>query len=230
MTIDSMAIETFLVLSHRASVHAALADPGRLAIVDHLLLADASPSELQGLLSMPSNLLAHHLRVLEHAGVVARHRSEADRRRTYLRINHGALEAMVPTATRHAHRVLFVCTQNSARSQLAAAIWARRSTVPVTSAGTHPADRVHPGALAVARRRNMAIQPRSPRHLDDVLAPGDLIIAVCDNAHEELPAGLERIHWSIPDPVRDRLHNAFDRAVDELTARIEYFAPCLQPV
>ena len=55
-------------LSRRAAVHAALGDPGRLAIVDALVLGEASPSELQKLLDMPSNLMAHHVRVLERAG------------------------------------------------------------------------------------------------------------------------------------------------------------------
>jgi protein-tyrosine-phosphatase/DNA-binding transcriptional ArsR family regulator len=213
----------------RATIHAALADPGRLAIVDHLLLADASPSELQALLSMPSNLLAHHLRVLEGSGVVHRSKSEADRRRTYLRLDHDALELMVPTANRQAHRVVFVCTQNSARSQLAAAVWNRRSPVPATSAGTHPVDRVHPGAVAAAKRRQLPMRPRIPQHLNNILADDDLIIAVCDNAHEELPAGLRRIHWSIPDPARAPSKDAFDRVLDEITSRIDHFAPCVQP-
>jgi protein-tyrosine-phosphatase/DNA-binding HxlR family transcriptional regulator len=212
----------------RAAIHAALGDPGRLAVVDHLLLADASPSELQAMLSLPSNLLAHHLRVLEEAGVVARRRSEADRRRTYLRLNHDALEAMVPTTAQRAHRVIFVCTQNSARSQLAAAIWNRRSPIPATSAGTHPAAKVHPGAVDAARRHDLPMRPRIPQHLDDVLADDDLIIAVCDNVHEELPAGMRRIHWSIADPVRTPTYDTFDRTLAELITRIERFAPCVQ--
>ena len=65
----------------RLARHAALADAGRLRIVDLLTLGDRSPSELQAELGMPSNLLAHHLRILEDAGLAARHRSEADRRR-----------------------------------------------------------------------------------------------------------------------------------------------------
>jgi ArsR family transcriptional regulator, arsenate/arsenite/antimonite-responsive transcriptional repressor / arsenate reductase (thioredoxin) len=125
---------------------------------------------------------------------------------------------------------VFVCTQNSARSQLAAAIWNRRRSVPAASAGTHPAPEMHPEALAVARRRNLPIEPRTPRHLDDVLTPDDFIIAVCDIAHEELPANLQRIHWSIPDPARSSLPDAFDRAFDELTHRIDYLAPRLQSV
>jgi DNA-binding transcriptional ArsR family regulator len=102
----------------RAVIHGALADPGR--IVDQLLLADASPSELQGLLSMSANLMAHHLGVLEQAGMVRRVRSEGDRRRSYLQLIPEPLEVMVPCAVRRrADRVVFVCSQNSARSQLA---------------------------------------------------------------------------------------------------------------
>ena len=212
----------------RASIFAALADPGRLAIVDRLLLGDASPTEIQLLMSMPSNLVAHHVRVLEKAGVVRRIRSEGDRRRTYLCVNTDMLELMVPSAARRAHRVVFVCTQNSARSQLAAAIWHRRSTVPAASAGTHPVDEIHPGALAAARRHNLPMDPRTPRHLDDVVAPDDLIIAVCDNAHEEMPTNMPRMHWSIPDPARISLPEAFDRAFDELARRINYLAPRLE--
>ena len=224
-----MSVEMNSGRGRRAAIHAALADPGRLAIVDHLLLADASPSELQALLSMSSNLLAHHLGVLEHAGIVRRTRSEGDRRRTYLRLNHEALDAMVPSEARRAHRVVFVCTQNSARSQLAVAVWKRRSSLPAASAGTHPVSKVHPGAVAAARRRRLPMRPHAPRHLDDVLRRGDLVIAVCDNAHEELPADLGRIHWSIPDPVRAPVNDAFDRALDELTERIKRLATALQP-
>jgi protein-tyrosine-phosphatase len=224
-----MSIDVNADVSWRASVHAALADPARLAIVDRLLLGDASPSELQLLLSMPSNLIAHHLRVLETAGVVRRTRSEADRRRTYLSLNAKALELMLPSAARQAERVLFVCSQNSARSQLAVAIWNRHSNVPAASAGTHPAAEVHPGAIAAARRHALNLRPRTPTHLDNVVARGDLVIAVCDNAHEELPAELRRIHWSVPDPGRAATRTAFDRAVEDLTARIDRLAPTLQP-
>jgi len=216
-------------LTTRAAVHAALADPGRLAIVDRLLLADASPSELRTALAMPSNLLAHHLNVLENAGLIRRTRSEADRRRTYLKLNYDALESMIPSAKRTARRVVFVCTQNSARSQMAAAIWNRRSPVPATSAGTHPAEAVHPGALAAVRRHNVTINPRAPRHLDDVLAEGDLLIAVCDNTHEELPPDLDRIHWSVADPARSPTPDAFDAAYGDLSERVQHFAAFLQP-
>ncbi len=118
-------------------MHAALADPARLLITDTLAEGDASPSELAAMLAMPSNLLAHHLRVLEQAGLIARHRSEGDRRRTYLRLVPGALDTLASPPARAARRVLFVCTANSARSHLAAALWRRASKVPAASAG-HP--------------------------------------------------------------------------------------------
>lgn len=213
----------------RVAVHAALADPGRLAIVDRLVLDDASPSELRAELAMPSNLMAHHLKVLDDAGLIRRTRSEADRRRTYLKLNYDALTSMIPSAQRATERVVFVCTQNSARSQMAAAIWNRRSPVLATSAGTHPAEAIHPEALAAARRHHVAIEPRTPQHLDDVLATGDLIIAVCDNAHEELSSDIPRVHWSIPDPARSPKPDAFDTAFDDLAERVDHFCATLQP-
>jgi DNA-binding transcriptional ArsR family regulator len=112
-----MNLEQMLPLRRRAAVHAALGDPARLAMVDALLLGEASPSELQGLLALPSNLVAHHVGVLERAGVVVRHRSEGDRRRTYLALASGTLEALRPVQVRGAVRVVFVCRANSARSR-----------------------------------------------------------------------------------------------------------------
>ncbi len=211
--------------ARRASVFAALAEPARLAIVDHLLLADASPSELCAVLDMQSNLLAHHLGVLKKAGIIRDTRSEADGRRTYLKLNHPVLETLVPSAERRAHRVVFVCTHNSARSQLAAAIWNRRSDLPASSAGTRPADHVHPGALRAARRHNLQLRPSTPRDLRDVLTAGDLVVAVCDKAHEELPADLPRLHWSVADPARIGRAEAFDAAVSNLTDRIHHLVP-----
>src|ERR1700756_5515629 len=144
-------------LERRAVIHAALADPARLRITDTLHTGDASPSELAALLAMPSNLLAHHLHVLEHAGLITRRRSEGDRRRTYLQLIPGALDSLAPPSARAALRVLFVCTANSARSHLAAALWRRASTVPAVSAGMHPAAAIDPGAIAAAGRRRLPV-------------------------------------------------------------------------
>jgi len=134
-------------------------------------------------------------------------------------------------SVRDAVRVLFVCTRNSARSQLAAALWNSSSPVPATSAGTRPAPEVHPGAVAVARRRGLALEAQTPRHVDDVLDPADVVITVCDAAHEELGAvpDAHHLHWSVPDPARTGEDAAFDRAVDTLADRISRVAPALRP-
>jgi protein-tyrosine-phosphatase/DNA-binding transcriptional ArsR family regulator len=221
-----MNTEQSLELARRAAVHAALADPARLQITDTLLAGDASPSELAALLAMPSNLLAHHLHVLEQAGVIARRRSEGDRRRAYLQLVPAALDLTAAPPARAAARVLFVCTANSARSQLAAALWRRASSVPAASAGTHPAERIDPGAIAAARRHRLPLPRLRPRHLSEVRHDGDLVITVCDLAREEL-GGAAAVHWSVPDPVPAGDPAGFDAAVAELSRRVERLAPRL---
>ena len=208
----------------RVAKHAALADPARLRIVDLLTLGDFSPTELQGVLGMPSNLLSHHLRTLEAAGLTTRHRSGADRRRSYIRLAAGGLDGLVPGVEHGASRVLFVCTRNSARSQLAASLWQRASSIPSASAGTHPADRIAEGAVDVARRHGLHLANRSPRRLDEVAGDGDFVVTVCDNAHEELP-GLAGVHWSVPDPLRINTEEAFERAFIDISHRINDLAP-----
>lgn len=214
-------------IDERAAVHHALGDPSRLAVVDALAFGEASPTELQSLLAMPSNLLAHHVRVLEQAGIVRRTRSEGDRRRTYLGLVAGALDALLPAATREAPRVVFVCTQNSARSQLAAALWNAGSPVPATSAGTEPAAAVHPGAVAAARRHHVPMRATVPQRAADVLRPDDLVITVCDRAHEELDVAAT--HWSVADPARAGDETAFDHALTDLAGRIARLAPAVRP-
>lgn len=216
-------------LGRRATMHAALADPARLRITDVLADGDASPSELAGMLAMPSNLLAHHLRVLEKAGLVTRHRSEGDKRRTYLRLVPGALDILAGPPGRLARRVLFVCTANSARSHLAAALWRQASKVPAVSAGTHPAGVIDPGAIDAAQRHNLPLPRRRPRHVSEVRHDGDLVVTVCDLAHEEL-GGLAAVHWSVPDPVRAGDPGSFDAALAELGRRVGLFAPRLEAV
>jgi len=210
----------------RAAVHAALADPARLQITDTLSAGDTSPSELAAMLAMGSNLLAHHLRVLEQAGLLTRRRSDGDRRRTYLQLVPGALDLLTRPAPRTAGRVLFVCTANSARSHLAAALWRRASTLPAASAGTHPAARIDPGAIAAARRHRLPMRRLRPRHINDVQHDGDLVITVCDMAHEEL-GRRAAVHWSVPDPVPAGDPASFDVALAELSHRVERLAPRL---
>lgn len=205
----------------RAAVHAALGDPTRLAVVDELVVGDRSPRELAETLGLPSNLLAHHLRVLQDAGVVARSRSEADRRRTYVRVVPAAWTGLLPASTVPAPRVLFVCTHNSARSPLAAAMWSQRSPVPVASAGTHPALRVHRRAVSVAHRHGLPLDGARTAQVEEVLRPDDLVVAVCDSAYEELGSARQRLHWSVSDPVRVDTDAEFERAYEDLDERVD---------
>src|SRR4051794_41609113 len=105
-------------VQRRAALHAALSDPARLAIIDTLSLGDASPSELGTALGMPSNLLAHHLRVLEGQGMLTRSRSEGDRRRSYVGLVPGGLDELTARPAKAVGRVVFICSANSARSHL----------------------------------------------------------------------------------------------------------------
>lgn len=214
----------------RARVHAALGDPGRLAIVDALMVGDAAPGELGALLEMPTNLVAHHLKVLQDAGLVVRGRSEGDQRRTYVRLVPETLAIVASPSLSEVPRVVFVCTHNSARSQLAAAIWARRSHVPAVSAGTRPAERVHPRAVKVARRHGLDPDLWRTAQVDDVVQVDDLVIAVCDVAYEDLPAEARpRVHWSVPDPAPADTDAAFEAAYSEITSRIDRLVPLVSP-
>jgi protein-tyrosine-phosphatase/DNA-binding transcriptional ArsR family regulator len=210
-------------LTMRAARHAALGDPVRLAIVDDLSTSDRSPQELQRSLGVASNLLAHHLDVLEDVGLISRGRSSGDGRRRYVHLHLDMLDTVASRRKLAAGTALFVCTANSARSQLAAALWTQIVGEPATSAGTHPADRVHPGAVAAARRAGLDLSGCTPRPLDPRSTTG-LVVTVCDRAHEELAAGGRSVHWSIPDPVAVGTRAAFDATVTELRARIERVA------
>ena len=216
-------------LERRAVLHAALSDIARLQITDTLLAGDASPSELAAMLAMPSNLLAHHLHVLEQAGIITRRRSDGDRRRTYLQLIPGALDALAPPTSRAALRVLFVCTANSARSHLAAALWRQASNVPAVSAGTHPASAIDPGAIAAAGRHHLPLPRLRPRHISEVRHEGDLVVTVCDLAHEEL-AEATAVHWSVPDPVPAGDPGSFDAALAQLADRVGRLVPRLAAV
>ncbi|MGD9961752.1 helix-turn-helix domain-containing protein [Nocardioides sp.] len=221
----------------RVRILAAIADPVRLRVLDALVLGDVSPGEIVAQLGLTSNLLAHHLGVLEREGLVTRHRSQADRRRSYLHLVPGALDGLLPgqpSSLTGTSRVVFVCTANSARSQLAAALWSRTSALPVTSAGTKPAASVAPGALAVAQRHDLPMAQTAPRSLGDLDAR-DYVVTVCDHAYEELSrnGGLgpleRRQHWSVPDPVRDGSAQAFEDVYADLEGRVSTLAHHLIP-
>jgi protein-tyrosine-phosphatase len=178
------------------------------------------------MLAMSSNLLAHHLRVLEQAGVITRRRSEGDRRRTYLRLLPGALDPLAAPPAGTARRVLFVCTANSARSHLAAALWRRASSIPAASAGTHPGLAIDPGAIAAAGRHRLPLPRLRPRCISEVRQDDDLVVTVCDMAREEL-GSQAAVHWSVPDPVPAGDPASFDAAVADLSGRVGRLAPRL---
>lgn len=142
----------------------------------------------------------------------------------------GLALAWDPTIRLAARAVLFVCTANSARSQLAAALWNARHEVSAASAGTQPADRVHPGAVKAASRAGLDLRDAVPRRLEDIPELPDLIVTVCDRAREDLAhRSLNRVilHWSIPDPAEDGRASAFDTAVRRLSVRVGTLAPAV---
>jgi protein-tyrosine-phosphatase/DNA-binding HxlR family transcriptional regulator len=209
-------------IKKRAAIHAALGEPARLAIVEALRLSDQSPSSLGRWLGIDSNLLAHHLDVLEGVGLIQRIPSSGDRRRRYVRLTDHGLENLFPTAPLLVKAILFVCTHNSARSPLAEALWNRKSAVRAESAGTHPSGQVHPLAVAVAAYHGIDLSAAVPRSLSQVTIRPDLVVTVCDRANEELGSTEEpRLHWSIPDPVETGTVEAFDAAMQILDQRIK---------
>ncbi len=204
--------EPVTAVEERARIHAALGDVGRLRIVDALGVGDASPAELAHVVEMPSNLLAHHLKVLESAGLVARRRSDGDARRVYLRLRpETALEAQTTGPWERPARVLLASPHRQLRPLPARCrSVARHQHAPgrLGRDASGPEDRPwrpsgRPSAPPSARAGQHTV------HLATVLRSGDLVVTVCDNAHEVL-GGLDRVHWSVPDPVRAGTTAAYD--------------------
>ncbi len=129
-------------------------------------------------------------------------------------------------------RVLVLCTGNSARSQIAEAILATRGAgrIEAGSAGSHPAARVHPAAVATLRAHRILWEGRVPKGIDDVTGhPWDLLITVCDHANEScplFPGTPPRVHWGLPDPAavqgtEAEVAAAFEETYHELDRRVE---------
>lgn len=217
------------LLARRAARHAALGDPVRLAIVDELATSDRSPVELRKLLNVESNLLAHHLDVLEGVGLIHRSRSSGDGRRRYVQLERDRLDGLMPGRRLAIGRALFVCSHNSARSQLAAALWRSLAHAPAESAGTKPSAHIHPGAVAAAKRAGLDLTGATPRSLDAVRTVPAIVVTVCDQAHEELVPDQTWLHWSIPDPVELGTKAAFDATLDSLRIRMTALLPHALP-
>ncbi|HSK91939.1 MAG TPA: helix-turn-helix domain-containing protein [Euzebyales bacterium] len=211
-------------VEQRAGRHRALGDVHRLAIIDALWTGDRTAAQLQEQTGLASNLLAFHLNVLEQAGLVSRHPSQGDRRRRYVTLTPAAIPHVGPVARLAVVCVLFVCTHNAARSQIAAALWRARTGGAAASAGTRPAARVHPLAVTVAADHGLDLSRARPTDLADIDVAPDLVVSVCDRANEA-GSGLDvpHRHWSIPDPDGGDLRT-FTATFDAIAARIDRLA------
>lgn len=219
--------------------------PVRWRLLDALAGSDHQVHELTALLGGQQSLISYHLGLLRKAGLVRARRSSADGRDIYYRIDltrSGQLLAAVgealhpglrltppPTPVEAASsRVLFLCTGNSSRSQMAEALLRRRSGGRVTtaSAGSRPKP-IHPDAVAVMAERGIDLSDARPKHLDEFAGQRfDRVITLCDRVREacpEFPGRPATAHWSIADPAADpEGRPAFHRVAAELAERIDF--------
>jgi protein-tyrosine-phosphatase/DNA-binding transcriptional ArsR family regulator len=230
--------------------------PLRWRLLAELARSDRRVGELCELAGRRQSLVSYHLRRLRDGGVVSVRRSAADGRDTYYVLDlarcgellasagialHPGLAPTVPAGRKPgfaAARVLFLCTGNSARSQMAEALSERMSdgAVRAVSAGSHPKP-LHPNAVRVMRDRGIDISGRRSKHLREFGDRRfDYVISLCDRVREicpEFPGAPELIHWSIPDPAREPGGNeetlpAFERTAAELETRIGFLIGALK--
>ena len=207
----------------RAARYAALGEPIRLAVAERLRVTDLTPQDIVVAFDVRSNLLAHHLNVMEQAGLLRRQRSRGDRRRRYLRLDDAAGSLGVETPCIQAASVRFVCADGAGWSPLAAAIWRSRSAVPVSTAGLLPSEGVHRAVQAAAARRSMGPLVHTSAEADPSRS-ADLTITLCDLTREsidpDVAAGTQLLHWSLPTlPSHDGPE--MDRGIDLVASRIE---------
>lgn len=203
----------------RAAQYAALGDQNRLAIVDALAVSDHTPSALMAITGLTSNLLTFHLNVLETAHIITRITSEGDRRRRYITLHENAPQFAGSTA--HANEtVLFVCTHNQARSQLAAALWQHHTGLPAHSAGVNPAAKPDPQAVTVAKHYGLDTNSWQTRGYSDITVTPTRVVTVCDRAFEQgVPFDTPIAHWSVADPA-GQSRAAYEHAIGVLERRI----------
>jgi protein-tyrosine-phosphatase/DNA-binding transcriptional ArsR family regulator len=224
--------------------------PVRWRMLTELARSDRQVRELRDLTGCPQNLVSYHLGRLRSGGLVSMRRSSADRRDSYYRaeltrcgelLNEAALAlhpglGLVPAPARPVPGgirpcVLFLCTGNSGRSQMAEALMRQLSAgaVEASSAGSRP-KALSPDAVAVMREHGIDISEQRPKHLDTFAGKSfGYVISLCDRVREVCPefAGSpETIHWSMADPSAETdgtgRYLAFRRTADELRTRIGF--------
>lgn len=246
-----------LPLPQPPSLLGLLAHEQRWRLVQALARSDRRVGELVKLLAEPQNLVSYHLRQLRQHNLVRERRSSADQRDVYYSLDLPLLQTGFAEAMGSLHsgltldaqaetsltrlpeglRALFLCTHNSARSQIAEGLLREmsRGRIEVHSAGTE-VTQVHPLAIAAAATAGIDLSAHRSKHLDEYVGQKfDYVITVCDQASEAcpvFPGAPERIHWSIADPStakgsdEDRLR-AFQVALVDLRSRIGFFVNAL---
>jgi ArsR family transcriptional regulator, arsenate/arsenite/antimonite-responsive transcriptional repressor / arsenate reductase (thioredoxin) len=215
--------------------------PIRWRLLAELAASDRRVRELTEAVGESQNLVSYHLRLLRSGGLVASHRSAFDARDSYYGLDleqhgplfaaTGAFAASDAPATRPL-RVLFLCTGNSSRSQIAEALIERLSdgAVRAWSAGSEP-KALHPNAVRVMAARGVDISGNETKSF--ALYAGerfDLVITLCDKVREvcpEFPDTPGALHWSVPDPAvapgeDDETYGVFERTAVGLEARITF--------
>ena len=232
--------------------------PLRWRLLSDLARSDRRVGELCDRAGQRQSLVSYHLRRLRDAGVVSARRSSADGRDTYYALDldrcrellaaagaslHPGLVRTAASEPRRPHkttiaRVLFLCTGNSARSQIAEALCEQLSAgrVRAASAGSNPKP-LHPNAIRVMRDRGLDISRARSKSLTEFADGGfDYVVTLCDRVREicpEFPDVSQAIHWSIPDPARQPgsdadLLPAFERTARELSTRISFFIDAVE--
>ncbi len=247
-TDDQLAPPAFLQLAGH---------PLRWQLLGELARSDLMVHELTDRVGQQQNLVSYHLAKLRDGRLVSARRSSADGRDTYYTVDvsrfgdlltatgaalHPGLRLVPPPpvtyrAREPKARVLFLCTGNSARSQMAEALVERFSggSVAAASAGSNPKP-LHPNAVRVMRKHGIDISGNRTKHLDEFLSERfDRVITLCDRVREvcpEFPRHPELVHWSMPDPAAEGANNresypAFERTAGELETRIGFLIPQL---
>ncbi len=229
----------------------ALAHELRWRAICALARSDHHVQELVNILDQPYNLVSYHLRRLRDIHIVKEHRSTSDARDIYYSLDvtkfrdlyFAAGDTVHPAMSEHLEtsstgetgepgekvRVLFLCTHNSARSQMAEGIMRHLAgdRVEVESAGSE-VTYVRPEAIETMANMGIDISSQHSKHLAEFYdQQWDYVVTVCDRAKEScpiFPGHPERIYWSLDDPSavepQDAKMEAYRRTAAELTNRI----------